>query len=154
MSQLVQVAEIAGVSTVEVVRVATRGGTTTADWDIAHAIEAVTGRPATDTMWAGPAREARQSPEAAPANPHAVHEPETTVYAEDHLTEASEQDETEAFAAAVYSDLDDLLRSTTARSTARMVRGWASTTQARRELRALLITHPRTRGRARHRMAA
>lgn len=97
MSQLAQVAEIAGVSTADVVRVATGGGTTAADWAIAAALEQVTGRPAAETMWAGPSREARHTPQTAPANPEAKHDRTVTVYAEDSnglvtdITESSSQ---------------------------------------------------------------
>lgn len=164
MSLLSKVAALAGAAAADVVRVATHGGTTAADWDIARAIEQVTGRSAAETMWAGSSREARQSPDpdTGPANPHAVYDPQATVYAEDtqgQVTDTPEQDDAddavavEALAAQVYSDLDDLLR-TTERSTARLVRSWTTPAQAQRDLRQVLLTHPRTRSRARHRALA
>src|SRR5699024_694816 len=79
MSQLVQVAEIAGVTTTDVVRVATHGGTSASDWAIAHAIQQDTGRAAAGTVWAG--RNRRADPEqATQTNPRAVHDPEVTIY--------------------------------------------------------------------------
>src|SRR5690625_2085891 len=88
MSQLVQVAEIAGVTTTDVVRVATHGGTSASDWAIAHAIQQVTGRDAAETMWAGRNRQADPE-QATQTNPRAIHDPEVTIYPENTSPEDS-----------------------------------------------------------------
>src|SRR5699024_11196348 len=87
-SQLVQVAEIAGVTTTDVVRVATHGGASASDWAIAHAIQTVTGRSAAETMWAGRARQAiPETP--AQTNPNAEYDPEVRIYPENTSPEDS-----------------------------------------------------------------
>ncbi|WP_116247736.1 hypothetical protein [Nocardiopsis sp. FIRDI 009] len=50
MSLIAQVVAATGATRADVIRVATRGGTTARDWDIAHAIEAITGRSAYELM--------------------------------------------------------------------------------------------------------
>lgn len=170
MSQLTEIAEIAGATVADVVRVATHGGTTAADWDIAHAIQQVTGRPAAEVMWAEHSRRP-EAPVPAPTNPQAVYDPEVTVYGENTSPEdpnriaphhpgdedpgtdqtedeADEATQVEELAAKVYSDLDDLLRKTN-RSTGRMVRSWTTTAQARREIHQVLRSFQR-RTRASH----
>ena len=98
MSQLVQVAEIAGTTTTDVVRVLSHGGTTQTDWAIAHAIQTVTGRDAYELMLtAGRTAEVARiwadtgTPAEAPAqtNPNAVHDPTVTIYPENTSPEDS-----------------------------------------------------------------
>lgn len=161
MSQLAQVAEIAGVSTADVVRVATRGGTTAADWDIAHAIEAAGGRPAADTMW-GPTHVPGTDTAPAPANPKAKHDRTVRIYEEptapdapqtvlpdhpheDPEPEEAERSEAEAFAASVHRSLVRYSRSRAFASHAvRVVASAASLAAARRTLYTVLARDPRT----------
>lgn len=80
-----------GATRAEILRVATRGGTTEADWAIARTIERLGGRRAADLMW-GPERIPTQTP--APTNPNAVYDPTVAIYAEDAnglVTDTSEQ---------------------------------------------------------------
>lgn len=98
MSQLVQVAEIAGTTTTDVVRVLSHGGTTQTDWAIAHAIQTVTGRDPYELMltagrtaevariWADTG-EVAEAP--AQTNPNAVHDPTVTIYPENTSPEDS-----------------------------------------------------------------
>ena len=93
-----QIAEIAQVSRADVVRVLREGGTTSADWAIAHAIQAAGGRSAYELMltagrdqmvaevWGDAAGAPAEPP--APTNPHATYDPETTVYAEETAPDA------------------------------------------------------------------
>lgn len=91
MSLISKVAAATGVTRADVVRVATRGGTTQQDWDIAYAIEAAGGRRATDLMFAaGREQEIARiwadsrddQTETAPANENAVYDELVTVYPE------------------------------------------------------------------------
>src|SRR5690625_4346863 len=88
MSLIAQVAEIAGTTTTDVVRVATHGGASASDWAIAHAIEQFTARPAAETMWAGRARQADPE-QATQTNPRAEYDPEVTIYPENTSPEDS-----------------------------------------------------------------
>lgn len=162
MSLIAQVTATTGASRDDVLRVATHGGTSAADWDIARAIETITGRPAADIMWA--AQDRLPEPHAiAPTNPHAQHDPEVRIYPEHTSPEESREviahpghdeddvddqdsvdEDVEEFAARVYSDLDDLLRPTL-RSTARVIRAWTTTAQARQDLQALVSAHAHRR---------
>src|SRR5690625_2495827 len=98
MSLIAQVAEIAGTTTTDVVRVLSHGGTTQTDWAIAHAIHTVTGRDPYELMLtAGRAAEVARiwadtgTPAETPAqtNPNAVHNPEVTIYPENTSPEDS-----------------------------------------------------------------
>ena len=163
MSQLAQVAEIAGVSTADVVRVASEGGSSRADWAIAHAIEQVTNRPAADIMWAGASRETRHTPATTPTNPAAKHDRTVRIYPENtspedanriaphhpgddtpERDEADEDTQVDELTAEVFSDLADLIGLVPA---LRMTTAWTTPRTARTELHRLLATHPRTRDR-------
>ncbi|SIO86168.1 hypothetical protein [Nocardiopsis sp. JB363] len=76
-SMLAQVMEITGATRVDVVRVATHGGTTQDDWEIATAIADITRRPVDQIMWG------HSGAALAPANPEAVYDKTVTIYAED-----------------------------------------------------------------------
>ena len=98
MSLIAQVAEIAGTTTTDVVRVLSHGGTTQTDWAIAHAIHTATGRDPFELMLtAGRAAEVARiwadtgTPAETPAqtNPNAVHNPEVTIYPENTSPEDS-----------------------------------------------------------------
>ncbi|SHK92784.1 hypothetical protein SAMN05421803_14325 [Nocardiopsis flavescens] len=166
MSVITEVMKRTGASRTEILRVATRGGTTQADWAIAHTIERLGGRRAADLMW-GPERIPTQTPTA--TNPHAEHDPEITVYSEDtapdspnriaphHPHDGGEAGPLEARAdqaSTVHADLVDLTEDTT--TAGRVSRRWASPIDAvhqaaRRTVQQLLLAHPRTRRRAAHR---
>lgn len=91
MSMIALVMSSINATRADVVRVLNHGGSTEADWAIAHAIEAVTGRSAYELMmlagrdaevaeiWADSRAEADP---VAPTNPRAVYDPEITVYPE------------------------------------------------------------------------
>lgn len=98
MSLIAQVAEIAGTTTTDVVRVLSHGGTTQTDWAIAHAIHTVTGRDPYELMLtAGRAAEVARiwadtgTPAETPTqtNPRAIHDPEVTIYPENTSPEDS-----------------------------------------------------------------
>lgn len=172
MSQLVQVAEIAGVTTTDVVRVATHGGTSASDWAIAHAIQQVTGRDAAETMWAGRNRQADPE-QATQTNPRAIHDPEVTIYPENTSPEDSnriaphhpgdtedtenvedvDDDQAERVAAQNLADqlFSDLAEVTNSITTAHLATGWHTPAETRRAVRAVLLTHPATARRARYR---
>ena len=111
MSLVSQVAEVAGVTTADVIRVLSHGGTTQDDWAIAHAVQAVTGRSAYELMftagrsaeiaeiWAGSRADAAP---VAPTNPRAVHDPDVVIYAEN-----TSPDETRQIAPHHPGDHDD-----------------------------------------------
>ena len=177
MSLIAQVAEIAGTTTADVHRVLSHGGTTQADWAIAHAIHTVTGRSAYDFMlmagrdveiaaiWADTGTPA-ESP--APTNPHAVHDPTVRIYGENTSPEAAptvlpdhpgaveddtvedvdEQDQATHLADTLFSDLAEVTNSIT---TAHLATGWHTPAETRRAVRAVLLTHPATARRARYR---
>ena len=166
MSQLVQVAEIAGVTTTDVVRVATHGGASASDWAIAHAIEQVTGRPAAETMWAGRARQAiPETP--AQTNPNAEYDPEVRIYPEntspedsnrisahhpgDHEHDEDDQDTSDvqaervaarALADQVFSDLAEVLDNPGAAH--RLTRAWTTPAEGRQLLTQVLEIHANT----------
>lgn len=162
MSQLAKVVEITGATTADVVRVASEGGTSTRDWDIAHAIETVNGRPAAETMWAGAAREARHTPATTPTNPAAKHDRTVRIYEEptapdapqtvlpdhpheDPEPEEAERSEAEAFVAPLHRTLVRYSRSRAFASHAvRVVASAASLAAARRTLYTVLARDPRT----------
>lgn len=179
MSLIAKIAEAVGVTHAEVVRVARDGGgTTEADWRIAHAIEAAGGRSAYELMltagrdqmiaeiW-GDSGAPAETP--AQTNDLAVYDSEITVYSEDtapdgpnrisphHPHDDGEADPVQARAdqaATVHADLVDL---TDEVDTAEQVyRRWGSPIDAvhqaaRRTVQALLLSHPRTRRRAAYR---
>lgn len=170
MSQLVQVAEIAGTTTTDVIRVLSHGGTTQTDWAIAHAIEQVTGRSAADTMWAGRARRANPA-QTTQTNPRAIHDPEVRIYAENTSPEATptvlpdhpsthvddtvedvedtegaeEQAERVAaqnLAEAVFADLAEVLDNPGAAH--RLTRAWTTPAEGRQLLTQVLEIHANT----------
>ncbi|MGW9351742.1 hypothetical protein [Nocardiopsis flavescens] len=179
MPMIAEIAQVARVTRADVIRVIRGGGTTEADWAIAHAIEAVGGRSAYELMrtagrdqvvaeiWGDAAGAPAQAP--APTNDLAVYDPEITVYSEDtapdspnqvsphHPHDGGEADPLEARAdqaATVHADLVDLTEDTT--TAERVSRRWASPVDAvhqaaRRTVQQLLLAHPRTRRRAAHR---
>lgn len=178
MLSIAEVVEATGATRAEILRVATRGGTTEADWRIAHAIEAAGGKRAAelmltagrDQMIAEIWGDSGAAPEpVAPTNPRADYDPETRVYSEPtapdgpnriaphHPHDQGEDDPQAARAdqaATVHADLAAL---TDDPDTAeRIYRRWASPIDAvhqaaRREVQQLLLSHPRTRRRAAHR---
>ncbi|MFE1396258.1 hypothetical protein ACFW3Z_25615 [Nocardiopsis alba] len=156
---ITQVAEVSGASRDDVVRVATSGGTSAADWAIAYAIEAITGRPAVDIMWAAQDR-LPEPPAVAPTNPHAQHDPEVRIYPEHTSPEESreviahhpgdhdeddldDQDDelaaAEALAVEVHADLAHILDDTTA--AARLTAAWSTPTEGRALLAEVLSLH-------------
>ncbi|MBB5436297.1 hypothetical protein [Nocardiopsis composta] len=159
-----QIAEIAGVDRAAVLRVITGGGTSAADWGIAQAVETVTGRRAADVMWGHTSD--FDAPAPAPTNPRAVHDPSTTIYAEDShglVTETGEQAEhapqseeveeeedgaqaAEDLAASVYSDLVAYAAGSrrAADRISAAVAAAASRTAARAALYRALAAEPRT----------
>lgn len=180
MSQLVQVAEIAGTTTTDVVRVLSHGGTTQTDWAIAHAIEQVTGRDAYELMLtAGRTAEVARiwadtgTPAEAPAqtNPRAEYDPTVTIYPENTSPEDSnriaphhpgdtedtenveDDDQAERVAAQNLADqvFSDLAEVTNSITTAHLATGWHTPAETRRAVRAVLLTHPATARRARYR---
>ena len=163
MSMIALVMRKANASRADVVRVATRGGSSRADWAIAHAIEQATGRPAADIMWAGPSREARHTPHTTPTNPAAKHDRTVRIYPENtspedanriaphhpgddtpERDEADEDTQVDELTAEVFSDLADLIGLVPA---LRVTTAWTNPRTARTELHRLLATHPRTRDR-------
>ena len=165
MSQLVQVAEIAGTTRADVVRVATHGGTSASDWAIAHAIQQVTGRDAAETMWAGRARQTEpETP--AQTNPRAAHDPEVRIYPENTSPEDSNriaphhpgdhehdedtsdtEDDAERVAAqtladSVFADLAEVLDNP--RAAHRLTRAWTTPTEGRQVLVQVLEVHAST----------
>lgn len=76
-SMLAQVMKITGATRVDVIRVATHGGTTASDWEIATAIAGITRRPVDQIMWG------HSGGSLAPANPEAEYDKTVTIYAED-----------------------------------------------------------------------
>lgn len=161
MSQLVQVAEIAGTTTTDVHRVLSHGGITREDWAIAHAIESVTGRDAAETMWAGRAREAEpETP--AQTNLNAEYDPEVVIYPEntspdetrqvaahhpgDHAEDV-EDDQAERVAAQtladqVFADLAEVLDNPGAAH--RLTRAWTTPAEGRQILTQVLEIHANT----------
>lgn len=107
MLTIAQISETTGASRADIVRVLRGQSTgTTRDWDIAHAIEAAGGRNAHELMmlagrdaevariWADSRDDTTPT---APTNPHAVHDPQVTVYAEDSnelVTDTDQQADT------------------------------------------------------------
>ena len=106
MPSITEVAQAAGVTRADVIRLLTQGGTTETDWRIAHAIEAAGGKKATELMltagrdqmiakiWADSRDDTDPT---APTNPNAVHDPQVTVYAEDSnelVTDTDQQADT------------------------------------------------------------
>jgi hypothetical protein len=77
MSVITEVMKRTGATRADIVRVATHGGTTTADWDIATAIADITRRPADQIMWG------HSGASLAPSNPEAEYDPTVTIYTED-----------------------------------------------------------------------
>lgn len=100
MSVITEVMERTGATRADIVRVATYGGTTTADWAIAHAIQTITGRSAYELMltagrdqmiaeiW-GDTGTPAEAP--APTNPKAEYDETVTVYSEDTSPESPNQ---------------------------------------------------------------
>jgi len=168
MSLIAQVAEIAGTTTTDVVRVLSHGGTTQTDWAIAHAIQTVTGRSAAETMWAGRARQADPE-QATQTNPNAVHDPAVTIYpentspedsnriaphhpsthedVEDTDTEDVDDEQAERVAAnhlanQVFSDLAEVLDNP--RAAHRLTRAWTTPAEGRQVLVQVLEVHAGT----------
>ncbi|MCY9787953.1 hypothetical protein KIK06_29155 [Nocardiopsis sp. EMB25] len=169
MSRIAQVMEATGATRADVVRVATHGGTTRADWDIAHAIEAITGRSAYELMrtagyreavaeiWSGSRAEA-ETP--APTNPRAEYDPEVVVYGENtapddlnriaphhpHDDDQDQEDDLQAaaeLAAHVHADLAEVLADPDA--AARLTAAWSTPAEGRELLLNVLEITPRTR---------
>lgn len=154
-----QVIAATGASRADVVRVATSGGTSAADWAIARAIEQVTGRSAVDIMWA--AQDRLPEPHAvAPTNPHAQHDPEVRIYPENTSPEDTnriaphhpgdhDEDELDAqddelaaaehLAVEVHADLAHILDDTVA--AARLTAAWSTPTEGRALLTEVLSLH-------------
>lgn len=171
MPSITEVAQAAGVTRADVIRLLTQGGTTETDWRIAHAIEAAGGRSAYELMmlagrdaeiariWADSGTPA-ETP--APTNPHAVHDPQVHVYDEptapdapqtalpdhSHSDEPESTNDSEAaedLAASVHADLAAYARSR--HVAARIVKAVAaagSLAKARLTLYWALARHPRT----------
>src|SRR5690625_3842725 len=166
MSLIAQVAEIAGTTTTDVVRVLSHGGTTQTDWSIARAIQTVNGRSAAETMWAGRARQAVPE-QATQTNPNAVHDPAVTIYPENTSPEDSnriaphhpgdtedtenvedvDDDQAERVAAQnladqVFSDLAEVLDNPGAAH--RLTRAWTTPAEGRQILTQVLEIHANT----------
>lgn len=160
-----KVMEATGALKEDVLRVATQGGTSQADWAIAYEIEAITGRPAADIMWAAQDR-LPEPAEVAPTNPRAIHDPEVRVYPEntspedtnriaphhpgahdeDNLDEHDDEVAAEHLAAQVHGDLAEILDDAVA--AARLTTAWSTPAEGRRTLAQVLMTHPTPRIRA------
>lgn len=100
MSVITEVMKRTGATRADIIRVATRGGDTRADWGIAHAIEAAGGRNAHDLMFTagrdqmiaeiwGDTSAPVEAP--APTNPKAEYDETVTVYPEDTSPESPNQ---------------------------------------------------------------
>lgn len=120
-SMFAQVMEITGATRADIVRVATHGGTTQDDWEIATAIAEVTRRPADQIMWG------HSGGALAPSNPEAVYNPAVTIYAEDasglvtdipetrgqdDTDSTDEQDETEALRVRAWAAIANITSAT------------------------------------------
>lgn len=172
MSLIAEVAQVAGTSTADVIRVATHGGTTADDWAIAHAVQAVTGRSAYDLMltagreaevariWADSGTPA-EAP--APTNSEATHDPQVLIYDEDTSPDAAPtvlpdrphaepdpepqapREQVGTWIVSVYSAVIDYVRSRVlAAHLLRKASAAGTVTAARQTLYTLLATHPRT----------
>lgn len=165
---IAQIAEAAQATRADVIRVATHGGTTQQDWDIAYAIEAAGGRRATDLMFtAGREQEIAaiwadsrdDQTETAPANPHAVYDEVVTVYPENtspdetreviphhpgDTTEAPTEEET--LQIQVWAAVADITGGNCA-EVDHIVAGWTSNEEIRIGITNLLAAshHPRAR---------
>lgn len=100
MSVITEVMKRTGATRADIIRVATWGGDTRADWGIAHAIEAAGGRNAHELMFTA-GREAEIAEiwadsrtdidPVAPTNPRAVHDPEVVIYPENTSPDETRQ---------------------------------------------------------------
>lgn len=177
---IAEVAQVAGVTTADVHRVLNHGGTTQADWNIAHAVQTVTGRSAYELMltvgreqevaaiWAD--SRADTDP-VAPTNPRAVHDPDIVIYGEntspeetrqvaphhpgEHNDEIVEdtQEQTEAAAAEqlAHTVFADLAEVLDDNDAAHQItRSWSTPDQARQSVALVLETDPRHWIRARY----
>ncbi|MFI6579356.1 hypothetical protein ACIBFB_26535 [Nocardiopsis sp. NPDC050513] len=178
MLLLDKVVAATGTTRADVLRVLNHGGTTRADWDIAHAIEDITGRSAYELMrtaghdefvaelWADARAETDQAP--APTNPHAEHDPQVVIYGEntapdapqtvlpDHPHDEDTVPTREEQAQAAHADLAHVLDDD--QVAARLATKWASRISAvhqaaKQQVQQLLLSHtdPRIRRRAAYR---
>ncbi|MEU0493759.1 hypothetical protein ABZ249_31415 [Nocardiopsis sp. NPDC006139] len=162
MSIIAKVAEATGATHTEILRVATRGGSTEADWAIAHAIEAAGGRNAYELMrtagraqmvaevW-GDSGAPAETP--APTNPRAKHDSKITVYSEDTAPDGpnrisphhphdgpDESDQDERHRVLVWAGIAALTGATKDNTATvdRLVQRWAAPHALRRGLAGLL----------------
>lgn len=164
MSSIAQVAKIAGVTTADVHRVLSHGGSTQDDWAIAHAIQAVTGRSAYElmytagrdadiaTIWADTSAPA-ETP--APTNPRADHDPTVAIYAENtapedtnriaphHPSSTTEDEQLRSQAWAAIANITHASRD----SIDRIVASWTTTDAVYAGIERIVRTsdHPRAR---------
>ena len=163
MSLVSKVAAVTGASTADVLRVAREGGTTAEDWAIAHAIEAVGGRPAYELMltagrdqmiaeiWA----DSRDPEPITPAK-----EEQSTFDLED-TDEDQAQDEADTPGAREWQELmqtriwPDVARATGAPKQVvdRIVAEWTTARAALKGVKALLVTEARHRPKVRRVLA-